>query len=580
MKLKHPVISGLVLLTVFITAQSFYKGYINKRAPIAVSSFKAFNKPVSFCRPIYEPADSALEIPALTGWGNYRFNITTKSDSAQFYFDQGLSMYYSFHTIEAIASFTKATHLDPASAMAWYGKSLAMGPTINYDNGYVAPTGAYEASVESKLLSGNCTPLEKELIIAMEQRYSKDSTISVRQLKINYTNAMQVVYNKYPNNPDVITLYADALMLLHPWDLYDHDFKPKAWTTQIRTLLEKAIAISPKHPGANHYYIHTMEGSATPQSANNSARLLDTLMPLVSHITHMPSHIYIRTGDFERGIKDNDVAIAGFNTYLKQYAPVMNGFGLYQAHNVHMKIMCAQMAGNYQIASTAANELKNSIPAIYLGMKGFDGNYIQYAFMQPGLTSVRFGKWDDALKIKPVDSLPYAAVLTHFARGMAWSGKGDRAKAQLELKLMNAKLQDTSLKARHDNFSTAYDAGCVAQLILKGVIADEKKQYAAAISTLLQAVIAEDRMTYDEPRDWPLPARHYLGKALINAGKYQEAIAVFDKDLVINPNNGWALNGLQTAYQLTGNSTALTATKTKLIAAWKLKDLPIPGSAF
>ncbi|TDO24233.1 tetratricopeptide repeat protein [Pedobacter duraquae] len=581
MKLKYPVVSSILLLIFFITAQSFYSGYVRKKPTVNVAySFKGFNRVAAFCAPMYEDDDTAANIPLLTGWGNYKFKITTKSDSAQIYFNQGLSMYYSFHTIEAIASFTKATHLDPSSAMAWYGKSLAMGPTINYPNGYVPPKGAYEASIKAKLLKGNATPVEQALITAMEQRYSSDTTVSVKQLRTNYANAMHAVYTKYPDNVDVMTLYADALMLLHPWDLYAHDFTPRPWTPEIRSLLEKAIAISSKHPGANHYYIHTMEPSATPQLANGSAHLLDTLMPLVSHITHMPSHIYLRTGDFERGIKDNDVAIAGFNIYQKQYAPVMNGFGLYVAHNMHLKLACAQMAGAYGTASTTADKLKKSIPADYLGMKGADGNFVQSIYMEPAITAIRFGKWDDAIKAKPVDSLPYASLLAHFARGIAWSAKGDAAKARQELKLLDTKMRDTSLRARMDNFSTALESATVARLILLGVIADREKQYASAIAFLRKAVDTEDKITYGEPRDWPLPARQYLGQTLLKAGKNDEAIAVFKQDLVINPNNGWALNGLLQAYQSTGKTTALAATQLSLKNAWKLKDLPITTSVF
>jgi tetratricopeptide (TPR) repeat protein len=580
MKTKYTIIYSIVLVTILITAQSFYTNYTRKRAYVPLTSFRGYNKAVAFCATPYGAADSTMEISALTGWGNYQFKITTKSDSAQFYFNQGLSMYYAFHTIEAIASFTKATHLDPSSAMAWYGMALSMGPTINYPSGYRPPNDAYDASVKSNLLMGNCTALEKELIAAIVQRYSKDTTANVNQLRTNYATAMLKVYTKYPNDPDVITLYADALMLLHPWDLYEQDFRPKAWTKEIIALLEKGMSVSPKHPGANHYYIHTMEASAAPERANKSAHLLDTLMPSVSHIVHMPSHIYLRTGEFEQGIKNNDLAVKAYEKYTKQYAPIVNGIGFYHGHSIDLKIGCAQMAGNYQIASKAAYELKNMIPAVYLGMKGAEGNFVQYMVSEPGLTAVRFGKWDEALKSKAVDSLPFTSLLTHFTRGMAWSGKGDLKKARLELKLLNTKLTDTSLKAQMETFSTAYDAAMVAKLILEGVIADKGKQYAAAITSFNRAVIAEDKLTYGEPRAWPLPARQYLGKTLLNAGKYKDAIAVYNKDLVIYPNNGWTLNGLFQAYQKVRNSTAAAITKQKLTAAWKIKDLPITSSVF
>ena len=51
-------------------------------------------------------------ISVLPGWGNHSYQITTQNDSAQFYFNQGLSMYYSYHSTEAIASFKEAAKFD------------------------------------------------------------------------------------------------------------------------------------------------------------------------------------------------------------------------------------------------------------------------------------------------------------------------------------------------------------------------------------------------------------------------------------------------------------------------------------
>ncbi|MFC0514294.1 tetratricopeptide repeat protein [Mucilaginibacter angelicae] len=581
MKNNIRLIKSIFALTiVFFTAQSFYYRYQKNTSTSSAFLYKGTVKRAVVCGFVYNGADSIPDIPALKGWGNYQWKITTTSDSAQFYFNQGISMYYAFHSIEAIASFIKATRFDPECAMAWYGKSLAMGPTINYPNGYAPPADAYEASEKSKKLSPNCTPLEKELITAMQQRYSKDSTVTVKQLRTNYADAMQVVYLKHPKNAEVLTLYADALLLLHPWDLYTHDFKPKPWTPQIRSLLEQAIAIYPKHPGANHFYIHTMEASATPQMALKSAHLLDTLMPQVSHITHMPSHIYIRTGNYEQGITNNTAAVAGFNNYLKQYSPVVNGDILYKIHNIHLKVNCAQMAGNYQTALSAAYDVRATITPYYLGAKGADGNFFQYVYMQPVLTAVRFGKWADILNIKPVDTLVYASVLLHFSKGLAWCSKDNATNARHELKLLETKMQDPSLKAPIDNFSSAYESAGVARLILQGCIAAAEKKHNAAINILQKAVTAEDNLIYNEPRDWPLPARHYLGNALLKAGRYNEAIAVLNKDLVINPNNGWALTGLQLAYQNTSNTIALNKVKQQLKTAWKIKDIAIDKPVF
>lgn len=294
----------------------------------------------------------------------------------------------------------------------------------------------------------------------------------------------------------------------------------------------------------------------------------------------MPSHIYIRTGNYKQGLLDNDAAVTGYKNYLKSYQATAFAQGLYEAHNVHMKINCAQMGGDYKDARESSAIVQSQVPLQYLGLKDADGNYYQYIFMQPTLTAVRFGKWDDILKIKMLDTLPYAAVIQHFARGLAYCGKGNVALAKVELAKLEDKMQDKALKTNMDNFSSSYEASCVARLILKGRLLVEQKQFTKGTDILRQAVTAEDHLIYNEPRDWPLPARQYLGDALLKSGKVQEAIQVFNNDLFVNPNNGWSLTGLQLAYQITHNSLAMQKVKQKLPSAWKIKDIDILRPVF
>jgi tetratricopeptide (TPR) repeat protein len=577
---KHAYIFGLALVIAFITAQSFYYRLSKKAVTVMGKTVTLLPRHISVCAPPIIEDSLVADIPPMKGWGNYSMKITTTSDSAQFYFNQGLSMYYAFHTIEAYASFTKAAKIDPACAMAWYGKALAMGPTINYANDYKPSLTSYESASRSAALTINCTPVEKDLINAIQQRYSDDSTISVKQLRINYAGAMQKVYEKYPHNADVVTLYADALLLLHPWDLYTHDFKPKPWTPLIRSLLEEALVICPNHPGANHYYIHTLEASGTPGLALRSAHVLDTLMPSVSHVTHMPSHIYIRTGYYQQGINNNNAAVAGYRASVKQYKPVAGNEVLYEAHNIHLKVNCAQMGGAYKVAIDGAKELQGLVPSNYLGSKAADGNFFQYLYVQSLITNVRFGKWDEVLNTRVNEELPYASLLQHFSRGLAYCAKGNTVKAKAELNKLERKIQDKVLKSPLDNFSSAYEASCVARLILQGVLAAAEKQDVKAIEYLQKAVTAEDNLIYNEPRDWPLPTRHYLADVLIKAGKYNQAIAVLNKDLFINPNNGWALTGLQLACQGTKNAPELEKVKMRLKSALKISDVKIDRSVF
>jgi tetratricopeptide (TPR) repeat protein len=391
---------------------------------------------------------------------------------------------------------------------------------------------------------------------------------------------MGKVYKMYSTDENVSTLYADALMLLHPWDLYNHDFTPKAWTPEIVTVLKHALQLNPKQPGAHHYLIHAVEASAKPQDALASAAFLTAAMPEVSHLTHMPSHIYIRTGYYNKGIDVNDKALNGYKKYLQYFPATEENSLLYDLHNVHMKLNCAQMAGNYKLAIDASVELQQKIPDMYISLPGSLGNYVQYIHQSTLFTQLRFGKWDDILKVQVIDSLAHTPALQYFARGIAFARTNRVSDAKQALEMMKNKMTEPSLKEPLTPFNAAYDGLTVAKNILAGIIAEEQKDLTIAIDFFQQAVIAEDKLIYTEPRDWLLPARQYLGNALIKAGKYKDAVAVFNKDLEINPNNGWSLTGLVTCYKALNNKNALAAAQKRLTDAWMIKDIAIGSAVF
>lgn len=547
-------------------------------ATVSVAKILEKKKFTIRCSPLYIPS-AEDDIPLLPGWGNYSWKITTDSDSAQVYFNQGINMYYAFHIIEARASFDKATRFDPDCAMAWWGKALAFGPNIN-DFGYQQPSEAYPAARKAIELKTKTTNAERALIIAMATRYSSDSAADQLSLNINYRDAMKQVFDAFPQDENINTLYADALMLIHPWDLYDHEFNPKPWTPEIVATLKHAIKLNPKQPGANHLFIHAVEASAKPEDAMKNAEFLTTAMPEVAHLTHMPSHIYIRTGVYTKGIAVNNTAIEGFYKYETLFPPVEENVALYALHNIHMKLNCAQMAGNYQVANEASVSLQKQIPDFYLSIPGALGNYVQYLHQSPLLTWVRFGKWQEILSEPVSDSLAFTTVMQQFARGMAYAHTAKTIEAEKALEKMKKKMEEPTLKEVLAPFNDTYSVSLVANGILAGTIAQRKNELDNAIALFKQAVTTEDNLIYNEPRDWLLPARHYLGAALIKAGKYDEASAVFKKDLQINPNNGWALSGLVICFRQLKNTNALSAVRKQLSAAWVIKDQTIDAPVF
>lgn len=504
-------------------------------------------KTVVRCTPDWNAIIAQMEetdIPPIPGAGIYKWKITTGNDSAQFYFNQGINMYYSFHIIEAMASFKKAAKFDPQSAMLHWAQALAMGPNIN-DVGYTASPEALAASSKAVELSTSCTAKEKLLIEAQAKRYSSNPSDTREALNQVYADRMKEAYATYPADADIAALYADALMLQHPWDLWYVNGTPKAWTPVIREVLEKLLAKTPDHPGANHYYIHVMEPSPYAAKALPSADRLGKLTPGLSHTVHMPSHIYLRTGQYDKGVTVNENAVNSYQKAMSLYDPAKNGHFLYAIHNIHMQTNNAMMAGRKEYSIRSADQTQQSVPAEYLQETGAMGNYIQYIYLTPVLTDIRFGNWDKLLATaKPSSQHVYATLLWWFGQGMAHAGKSDMIAAANDLKELRSVMKDSVLYMPLSPFSAAIEGARAAENILAGMIALKQGQYTAAVANFQTAVKTEDSMVYNEPRDWLLNPRHYLGYAYLAMDNAAAAEKVYKRDLDYNNNNIWSVQGL------------------------------------
>lgn len=536
------------------------------------------------CGPDWEALKEWMDesdIPPIPGAGSYTWKISTTSDSAQFYFNQGVNTYYSFHIIESMASFKKAARFDPNCAMLWWAQALAYGPNIN-DLGYAASPEALQATQKAAELSSSANDAEKALIDAMSIRYTADSAdVNRKQLNEAYTARMKSVYEKFPAQADVAALYADAMMLEHPWDLWNIDGTPKAWTPLIREVLEKLLAAAPNNPGANHYYIHVMEPSPFADKALPSADRLGKLTPGLSHTVHMPSHIYLRTGHYAKGVSVNEAAVNSYTKIIPLYAPVTNNAFLYIIHNLHMQTNNALMAGRAGYSSSSADATVKSVPAEYLSIPGALGNYIQYVYMTPTIVDIRFGNWNKLLAApQPEKTLTYASILWRFGRGMAFSQQNKMAEAKEELAQLQQLMKDSVLLIPFTPFSPAIDGAVVAENILIGTIALKEKKFGEAIPAFEEAVVTEESMVYNEPRDWMLNPKHYLGNAYLKAGRTKEAKETFQKDLLNNNENGWALFGLWQA--LTAEKKKAEANKMLLRfrKAFDKTDVKLYGSVF
>ncbi len=575
---------ALLVLLAFITALlAFRLKEINSPRPL-ITANKTEKKNVVRCGPDWEALNDLFEeteIPPIPGAGTHKWKISTTSDSAQFYFNQGINMYYAFHIIESMASFKKAAKFDPGCAMLYWAQALAYGPNIN-DVGYAASPDALNAVNSAKELMDISTPKEKMLIYAQMARYSADSTQTREKLNQLYVDKMKEAYENYPGDPDIAALYADALMLQHPWDLWRIDGTPKPWTPQIRDILEKLLAKNPNHPGANHYYIHVMEPSPYFAKAIPSADRLGKITPGLSHTVHMPSHIYLRSGNYQKGIDVNVNAVNSYKKSIPMYAPVTGNDFLYIIHNLHMKTNNAMLAGQSDISIKSAQETVESIPKEYLSIPGALGNYIQYIYMTPELVKIRFGDWGWIIEgPTPASEMKYAHVLYHFAMGMAKLKKGFLMEdVKEELASMESYMKDSSLLVPLSPFSAAIEGANVAHAILEGTIELKQKNFNKAIEHFKKAVTTEESMVYNEPRDWLLNPKHYLADAFLQAGRIKEAKETLQKDLLNNNENGWALFGLWQAFTAEKKTAEAAKIMTRFRKAFYRADVKLSGPVF
>ncbi len=526
-------------------------------------------------------ADSIAEtMTPLPGWGSYRWKIASRSDSARYYFNQGINMYYAFHIIESLASFKKAEHFDKNDPMIYWGQALAYGPNIN-DFAYAAAPDAFAAAEKAVQLSASATAKEKALINAMAVRYSNDSTISRTVLNQRYGDSMKLAYQRFSNDADMGALYADAIMIQHPWEYWKHNGEPQAWTPELVSVLEKVLRVNPTHPGANHYYIHSVEASPNPGRALPSADRLGKMMPGVSHMVHMPSHIYIRTGNYQRGIVVNDMALKGFDKYLAIYPAVANNAFLYQIHNAQMKAACAMMKPNYSAAIKASEECAATIDSSMLNLPQPVGNAAQYVFMTPIVTNARYGKWNEVLAEPAVPpSQVFGSAIQHWARGMAYANIEKIAEAKSELALLEEVMKHPDMQVRMEPINKPVDQMTAGLNLLQGTIKLKSGNLSAAIASFKEAVQAEDALIYTEPRDWLIPTRHYLANALIKSADYKEAKKVLLEDLKINPHNFYALWAMEEIAIKEHDFKSQAKYHSLWKAVYKNSDLPYPSLVY
>lgn len=522
---------------------------------------------------------SGKKAPKLEGLTGINFRISTNNKEAQAYFNQGMMLLYGFNHAEAARSFYEASRLDTTCAMAHWGYAYVLGP--NYNAGMEEDNfqRAYEATVKAMSLYGQCTQRERALIHALTSRYEMPAPSDRKYLDIAYATAMKKVYEQYPGDPDIGALYAEALMDLHPWDLYEKNTKkPRTWTPELLAVLEHLIKVNPMHPGAHHFYIHALEASGTPEKAFASAQLLDTLVPGAGHLLHMPSHIYINTGDYHLGTLSNIRAVEADSSYSIA-CHAQGAYPLaYYPHNYHFLAALATLEGDSALAWKAAGKLQEHTAKDIMRLPQW--GTLQHYYTIPYYIAVKFGMWDTILSIPALaDDLVYPKAMLHYARGMAFLGKNSISEAQKELGKLKTLAADSTLQYLTVwNINTMADLVQIAERVLAAEVAAKQNHADISISLLQEAIAIEDNLNYNEPTDWFFSVRHNLGAILLATGKYRDAESVYRKDLQTWKKNGWALMGLYQSLKAQNKNSEAKEVKLAFDEAWKFADVEMVSS--
>ncbi len=484
------------------------------------------------------PAANSRPATLIPGIQGVTFPISTRREEAQQFFNQGLALIYAFNHDEAIRSFRRAAEIDPASPMPWWGVALALGPNINLDVDPAREKEAYEAVQRAVQLAVRAPAKERAYVSALARRYSADPAANLKALAVDYKDAMRQLTRTYPNDTHAATLYAESLMDLRPWTLYSADGAPVDGTNEIVEVLERVLEREPDHVGANHYYIHATEASLTPERGLKSAKKLETLVPAAGHLVHMPSHTYMRTGNYVAAAAANAKAVEVDRKYIADNSATGFYPAMYFNHNLDFLASAAMMAGQYKIALAAAQELTANVTPMLADMPMLEPFAAKTMFVQ-----LRFAKWKELLALpKPAEHATILTALYHFGRGTAQAALGAVAEAEQERAAYLAAAAMVPADTLY-NLNPASTILAVTDAVLSARIAAAKGQTEAMLAAWKRAIEAEDTLAYNEPPDWFYPTRESLGGALLKLKRYEASDLIFREDLERNPGNGRSLWG-------------------------------------
>ena len=531
---------------------------------------------------LIEPEAHAILIP---GSGTYSKKISTQNKETQQFFDQGLRLAWGFYFPESIASYLEAARHDPDHPMPYWGMAHAMGPNPNsrYSGMPDDPKGEGLKAIKKAMdRIENASDMEAKLIKALYTLYDKDANPNAKQRDQAYLAEMRKLNRDYPNDPDIAALYANSYMSIQRWNYWGDQGEPISETLLVAEALEHIMSKDLSHPGVLHLHIHLIEASAEPERALVAADNLERTIPIVGHVVHMPSHIYIRVGQYEKALEQNirsqkvdkefakiwgDLPLPNLGTYPLSHK-------IHSGHALDFVRYAASVQGNYNLASesawTMANSIKDKQIMIMQGQK---------RVAAPWQVLKTFGKWDEILKLKPKHSgTPYLDGIWSYVKGSAYLSKRNTEQATRELNKLKQIINSPDVDKYRAGATPVSRVLKAAAYGLEGEIFLADSEYPEAIEAFTLAVELEDQNNYTEPPDWPHPMRLYLGSALISAQKFKEAENVYRRDLDWHKNNGWSLFGLHQSLLLQGKTDEAETIYKEFLLAWQQADIKLYDS--
>ena len=529
--------------------------------------------------------ESEVHAILIPGSGTYSKKISTQNKETQQFFDQGLRLAWGFYFPESIASYLEAARHDPDHPMPYWGMAHAMGPNPNsrYSGMPDDPKGEGLKAIKKAMdRIENASDMEAKLIKALYTLYDKDANPDAKQRDQAYLAEMRKLNRDYPNDPDIAALYANSYMSIQRWNYWGDQGKPISETLLVAEALEHIMSKDLSHPGVLHLHIHLIEASAEPERALVAADNLERTIPIVGHVVHMPSHIYIRVGQYEKALEQNirsqkvdkefakiwgDLPLPNLGTYPLSHK-------IHSGHALDFVRYAASVQGNYNLASesawTMANSIKDKQIMIMQGQK---------RVAAPWQVLKTFGKWDEILKLKPKHSgTPYLDGIWSYVKGSAYLSKRNTEQATQELNKLKQIINSPDVDKYRAGATPVSRILKAAAYGLEGEIFLADSKYPEAIEAFTLAVELEDQNNYTEPPDWPHPMRLYLGSALISAQKFKEAENVYKRDLDWHKNNGWSLFGLHQSLLLQGKTDEAETIYKEFLLAWQQADIKLYDS--